>query len=143
MDRAWRHVAFFKGHCYHNFVHRYDSSRCLIIAVLAWVVLVLPWGTLAAAAVQPGGCHHCQQAAPGIVSGQSCCSADVPCSDRTCGQSGISFCHCSIDTTAFIIPSIPNLPAWKVTPHMLSTAIMPVRLISPHIFHPPKNIHQT
>lgn len=139
LGRALRRIAFFRGHCYHNFVHRSVSSRSLIIAVLAWAALVLPWRAMAAAAVHSGECHHCLQAAPGIASEHSCCPAGAPCSDTTCGQSGLSFCQCSFDNSAFITPSISDLPAWEGTAHALSSAIMPVKLLSPHIFHPPEN----
>jgi hypothetical protein len=113
--------------------------RCLMIAVIAWAVLFLPWGSLIVEAAQPAGCPYCHAARIGIVSGHSCCPTDKADSSGPCGQKGMSICHCSFGMPAFIAPSNNGTPAWWVALHVIAMTTEPKGIFSPHIFRPPES----
>jgi hypothetical protein len=117
---------------------RAATSRFLMLAVIGWAVLFLPWGNLAAIAAQPVGCPHCQGAGAGIISGQCCCPAGMPGHCGGCGHGGMSLCRCSSGSPVFIAAPAAAIPAWHASPCIYPMITVYSKLFPPNIFHPPE-----
>ncbi|MFA4904080.1 MAG: hypothetical protein WC600_15215 [Desulfobaccales bacterium] len=114
------------------------TARYLMLVVIAWAVLFLPLGNLAAVAALPVGCPHCHGAGVGIVSGQCCCPSGMPGSCGGCGHDGISLCRCNSGSPAFIATPACAMPTWHVSPYVHPLVSVASKLFPLNIFHPPE-----
>jgi hypothetical protein len=110
----------------------------LIWAVIIGAVLYLPLGNLAAAAVQPPGCPHCQGVPAGLTAAHCCCSPGMPGPCGACGSGGLLTCRCPSGSLVFISTPAAGATTWPVAPYTSAMVAMPVKLFPPNIFHPPE-----